>query len=1196
MATRRRPTTDVRSRTGGIAIPTSKTRAAAAAAAAITRNVEAAVLVQLEPGPSNPTPQKQLPPMMSPTKRRPDGKESEMNVQVVVRCRSRSEREMKESSPIIVSIQGAMSDEVTIETAAPTSTLGITTHAPTRTYPFDRVFGPEADQALIYNEVVQPIVEEVIAGYNCTLFAYGQTGTGKTYTMQGDLTPSVTGGPGANAGMIPRVLSKLYQHLESSVADYSVKISYIELYNEELRDLLAPDLPAPNGSTQPMGMGQGQKDNGLKIFDEAGAGKRGVMIQGLEDTPVKDAKDAINLLRKGSLKRQVAATKFNDHSSRSHSVFTITVYTKETCAKGDDTLRVGKLNLVDLAGSENIGRSGAENKRAREAGMINQSLLTLGRVINALVDKSAHIPYRESKLTRLLQDSLGGRTKTCLIATVSPARSNMEETLSTLDYAIRAKTIQNRPEINQRMTRNALIKEYVADIERLKSDLLAAREKNGIWFSNESWQEMSNEHEQMKTLHAESKRQVEIISSQMRAVREEFEQGMALLMKKDKELEETQTKLERTEKDLFSTANELSGTREKLDEETVVREAHQRTEANLHSVAEGLRSTVMESVNDISGLFAKLERKDKVLRTNLGTVVKHGGSLQHDVTVLDSILTEFVAKQTELVKSSESGTKDLLAAQIRVHDANLSNINNKLAKLEKAMKIIESTESEGDKAMSTVQLTLKNAIDDIQSGLELSRTMFVGCCNELIVKMTAINDQGLNTAAKALTDMSELVGLVLSETNSYIEHERKAHQDILDMTDQATQAEVQRLESQNSLLTTLLDSEKAKAERMRDELLQQVSSLLVNFTDARDKSVREAVCAVRSDIAQGQKEMQEFAEDMKSQVDGALTQGTEVTSLVERRGGENKRLRDGGLKALSMVASESQASMTTLKDSIDKNMQNQEQEMCRLTDTIQSTYDSALEHTRRSKRARVDATVSLSQDASGHYQALLKESRTSKERIREVADRMASTSGSLQHSAEELRASTSTSLGSIRRWAQKLVSDGAKEDRATGLTPQKRQWDYVDAWSLTKSRDEILQDWRSLKGRVENRPSTDVIVDDEEGINTEEDTIHLNLGTASPPIDTLSGQENILPSPGIPPSPDLSTSTSTLSTSDLVEPPPTIPVPTQNRPTQPGTRRSTASILKAPMQSRKTSGFGFQGLSERPTNVTLPGRPRRGLH
>jgi kinesin family protein 11 len=191
--------------------------------------------------------------------------------------------------------------------------------------------------------------------------------------------------------MIPRVLFKLFHKLSGS--DYSVKISYVELYNEELRDLLAPELNAPLNSQQPMGMGA-QRDNqsALKIYDDAA--KKGVYIQGLEEVGVNDFSDALALLEKGTQRRQTASTKFNDHSSRSHTIFTITVHTKEISNLGDDLLKVGKLNLVDLAGSENIGRSGAENKRAREAGMINQSLLTLGRVINALVDRSSHVPYR----------------------------------------------------------------------------------------------------------------------------------------------------------------------------------------------------------------------------------------------------------------------------------------------------------------------------------------------------------------------------------------------------------------------------------------------------------------------------------------------------------------------------------------------------------------------------------------------------------------------------------------------------------------------------------------------------------------------------------------------------------------------------------------------------------------------------------
>ncbi|KAG8815317.1 kinesin motor protein cin8, partial [Serendipita sp. 399] len=524
---------------------------------------------------------------------------AECNIQVVVRCRGRSEREKSEGSANIITIDGPMVNEVVIQTAAPKTELGVTTPAATKTYPFDRVFGPTADQAMIYQEVVKPMLDEVLLGYNCTLFAYGQTGTGKTYTMQGDLTPSISGGPSAGAGMIPRVLANLFAYLEANVPDYSVKVTYVELYNEELRDLLSPSLSNPVGSEQPMGKGSaGQYQSlaqapvanskeGPKIFEDA---RGGVFIQGLEEAFVRDAQEAIDQLRKGSERRQIAATKFNDHSSRSHSVFTVTVHTKmkETGTSGsaggvpgEDYLRTGKLNLVDLAGSENIGRSGAENMRAREAGSINQSLLSLGRVINALVAKHSHIPYRESKLTRLLQDSLGGKTKTCIVANISPAESNLEETFSTLDYALKAKSISNKPEVNQKMTRNSLLKEYIGLIECLKADLLAAREKNGIYMSKKSWDDMAADHTAVQQAHLEAKQQCDTLEAQLRVIREELTDSLGMLTRRTNELTTTKKSLEQTSADLAATNVELSNAVQRHTEETILREAHQQTEERL---------------------------------------------------------------------------------------------------------------------------------------------------------------------------------------------------------------------------------------------------------------------------------------------------------------------------------------------------------------------------------------------------------------------------------------------------------------------------------------------------------------------------------------------------------------------------------------------------------------------------------------
>lgn len=186
----------------------------------------------------------------------------------------------------------------------------------------------------------------------------------------------------------------------------------------------------------------------------------------------------------------------------------------------------------------------------------------------------------------------------------------MEETLSTLDYAIRAKSIRNKPEINQRMTRNALLKEYVGEIERLKADVLAAREKNGIFFSEERWQEMTAEQELKDTVMQEAKKQVEIVESQLRNVREEFEQSMALLMRRDNELKETKEKLQKKETDLEVTENHLKIVKGVLDEETVVRKAYQENEGALDNVANSLKSVAHQSVSDLSRLFGKLGMYD----------------------------------------------------------------------------------------------------------------------------------------------------------------------------------------------------------------------------------------------------------------------------------------------------------------------------------------------------------------------------------------------------------------------------------------------------------------------------------------------------------------------------------------------------------------------------------------------------------
>ncbi|XP_078129710.1 kinesin-like protein KIF11 [Sander vitreus] len=509
------------------------------------------------------------------------------NIQVVVRCRPFNTMERKSSYGVMDCEPSRK--EVSVRTG------GMNDKAARKTYTFDMVFGQAAKQIDVYRSVVCPILDEVIMGYNCTVFAYGQTGTGKTFTMEGERSPDgeFTWEEDPLAGIIPRTLHQIFEKLSENGTEFSVKVSLLEIYNEELFDLLSPS---------------DDVNERLQLFDDP-RNKRGVVVKGLEEVTVHNKDEVYQILERGSAKRRTASTLMNAYSSRSHSVFSVTIHMKEITMDGEELVKIGKLNLVDLAGSENIGRSGAVDKRAREAGNINQSLLTLGRVITALVEKRPHIPYRESKLTRILQDSLGGRTKTSIIATVSPSSSNLEETLSTLEYASRAKNIMNKPEVNQKLTKRTLIKEYTEEIERLKRDLAATRDKNGVYLSAENYESMLGQITSHEEHTSEYTDRIAAMEEEIKKVTELFMDSKTRLEQCTVDLDEKQQMLEETSKDLQQTKEKLSQEEFVCSELTVVQET-------LYNAAGQLLSTVDASTSDVMGLHDKLDRKKKVEQHN----------------------------------------------------------------------------------------------------------------------------------------------------------------------------------------------------------------------------------------------------------------------------------------------------------------------------------------------------------------------------------------------------------------------------------------------------------------------------------------------------------------------------------------------------------------------------------------------------
>ncbi|MCO5593929.1 hypothetical protein L7F22_047948 [Adiantum nelumboides] len=346
------------------------------------------------------------------------------NVQVVIRLRPLS------SSELVT--QGG-SRCVRQESAHAITWTG---HPESR-FTFDLVACETITQEKISKVAGLPMVDNCLLGYNSCMFAYGQTGSGKTFTMLGDLE-GAQHRPSTNRGMTPRVFEYLFARIleeeekrRSEQLKLMCKCSFLEIYNEQILDLLEPSTA------------------NLQLREDA---RRGVYVENLAEIEVKSVQDVITLLLQGAANRKVASTNMNRESSRSHSVFTCAIESR-WISQSIKNSRFGRLHLVDLAGSERQKSSGAEGERLKEAANINKSLSTLGLVIMSLVDiangKQRHVPYRDSKLTFLLHDSLGGNSKTTIIANISPSKCCALETLSTLKFAQRAKFIRNNAIVNE---------------------------------------------------------------------------------------------------------------------------------------------------------------------------------------------------------------------------------------------------------------------------------------------------------------------------------------------------------------------------------------------------------------------------------------------------------------------------------------------------------------------------------------------------------------------------------------------------------------------------------------------------------------------------------------------------------------------------------------------------------------------------
>jgi len=434
----------------------------------------------------------------SPVRLKDEPVERQSNFKVVVRVRPPLPRELSGELPFqniiavdereqVITISENV-DSMTDEHGVPSNSGQYSSHS----YVFDHVYDPMSSQKKVYETTARGVVDSALQGYNATIFAYGQTGTGKTFTMEGFSDQS-----GVEArGIIPRAIEQIFGHIQRYASPrmrFLVRASYLQIYNEAISDLLKPER------------------SNLSIREDK---KRGVFVDGLSEWVVRSPAEIYGLMQRGGAVRATGETKMNEVSSRSHAVFIVIAEQSETVyvdGKGKEmtpedfqmfmhargvhreqemnkledhvrqSFKVGKLNLVDLAGSERVRLSGATGQRLEESKQINRSLSALGNVISALTDTKGrtHVPYRDSKLTRMLEDSLGGNCRTTMMAMISPALEAMVETLSTLKFANRAKNIKNEARVNEDLDQKSLLRKYERELKKLRAEL-EARSKNVV--------------------------------------------------------------------------------------------------------------------------------------------------------------------------------------------------------------------------------------------------------------------------------------------------------------------------------------------------------------------------------------------------------------------------------------------------------------------------------------------------------------------------------------------------------------------------------------------------------------------------------------------------------------------------------------------------------------------------------------------
>ena len=879
-------------------------------------------------------------------------------------------------------------------------------------FEFDRVFDMNTRQELMYDIVGRPTVVDIMDGYNGTIFAYGQTGAGKSFSMMGaesSTQPEL-------AGLIPRATEHIFDIIQNEVrgVTFSVSVSYLEVYREVIRDLLDPT-----------------KTN-LRVRESP---QKGVYVDGLTTEFVSSEEDVLALLKIGDESRAVASTNMNAVSSRSHSLLIMTVHQSN---EEDGSSKAGQLNLVDLAGSEKIGKTGAKGDTLEEAKKINQSLSALSNVIKGLADGKGHVPYRDSKLTRILQNSLGGNTKTSLVLAASPHPDNAPETLSTLRFGQRAKTIKTQVKKNEQRSAEELarllekLQRDMAELRGYVSALEKKLEEAGIALpSSEETTAAAKAVSQAVVGGAGSARvqeELDKLKDDYRRAREEMEDMKTELTEAQSEARQAESReatvqghLARFQGLAKQAAGEIKGLRGELDHRTFQRGmAVDRITSLMIEVTEKdaeirhLRSLQSDGGGADEQSFAEdalVQRLKRVAEDNEETQKQLHEKYQAEIKKLKDENEELKVKlsgadvdtelkqlrwlsdQTDKLVSAEraartAGQRTVMAesaadqrvafaqeeAASRVAEAH-ANIESKLQELKDAAdKRVKQAQEDSEKQLTEANGRVKMGIEKAREVVMKQKVAWEGRVAEVEAKaaetLAAAKQQAEEEVASVTKSAEARLAEMEAETAKQIEAAEKSAAD-------GGAAKMQELTS--TYETKLADIQRQAEERemaAKNELEEKCSALRLEASESLAAAKAEADAAMRTKEAEAAEALAKAIADCNDRVAAAELRETDSVHSAKTRAQEEvghvRATCEKEVAAANAEAEKAKAAAAATKDE--------------MTKRDQERTEAAAQKMARLEKEKDDAIAAAKQAAAEELSVIREQSKAELEKAASQAD------------------------------------------------------------------------------------------------------------------------------------------------------------------------------------------------------------------